>query len=940
MIQKNRNLNSLVSKNVHKMTFMNQKLLLQLVGLSLCSILFLESQVAYAAIPDRPTNLQAIPVSPTKVDLYWNTPENNGGSPITGYKIQVRTGSGDFVTLNENTASTGTTYSHTGLTTGTSYIYRVFAINAQGISIASTEAIATPTSSSKPLENIVPNPPTSLVASDISSTSIKLTWVIPATNNGPPVTGYKIEFKKDSGSFTTLVENTGSTINTYTHTGLTTNSKYTYKISAKNSVGFSPTSNEASATPKSTSSPPTENIAPNPPKSLTAQSAGKTQIFLSWKEPTPNNGPAITGYKIESKTTGDYTVLTTTGNTTSFTHTSLTSGTQYSYRVYAINSAGTSVVSNVASAKPSDTIVPTNLIADDISPTEILLTWIPPSQTFGGTISGYIISKKFASDVYDSIGETNGPQTSYTVTGLHTGEEYTFAVKARYNIGTSSDYSNPASATPTTSSKPPSKFTVPNAPTGLAATASSPIQIDLIWNAPTNDGGSQITGYKIDVKTGTGAYVTLKENTGSTTRTYTHTERTTGTTYTYKVYAINSVGTGGSSNEASATPAVISTPPVSTTKPSQPSSLVATAVSQNQINLSWKLPTNDGGEPVSGYKIESSEGAGNYKVLSQNTGKNTAYSHTGLKPETSYYYRVYAINSIGTSSSFADASATTKAAEKEPEPVSKTPDFIDPKKGAQYYLDRYNDEPAYKKWFDSNFPDYTIEEAIELAIPGSFSEDSAKPILPFVDPDEDPQYYIDRYNNEATYKKWFDKNFPDYTIFEAVGVEESDVTEEPDEIEEPEVMVGVCGPGTNLVDGFCEAEVKNTGGGCLIATATFGSELSPQVQSLRELRDNTLLQTTSGSSFMNGFNQFYYLFSPTVADIERENPLFREAVKITITPMISSLSILNYVDIDSEQEVLVYGLGVILLNIGMYFALPTFTILTVKRNLYHKSSRN
>ncbi|MGQ0791846.1 MAG: fibronectin type III domain-containing protein [Nitrosopumilaceae archaeon] len=922
------------------MTFMNQKLLLLLVGLSLCSVLSLESHVAYAAIPDRPTNLQAIDVSPTKVDLFWNTPENNGGSAITGYKIEFKTSSGSYSTL--PFTGTGTTFSHTGLITGTTYIYRVSSINAQGTSDPSAETIATPTSSSQPLENIVPNTPTSLTASDISQTSIKLSWIKPATNNGPPVTGYKIEFKKDSGSFTTLVENTGSTITTYTHPGLTTNSKYTYKISAKNSVGFSPTSNEASATPKSTSSPPTENIAPNPPRSLTAQSAGPTQIFLSWKEPTPNNGPAITGYKIESKTTGDYTVLTTTGNTTSFTHTGLTSGTQYSYRVFAINSAGTSIASSAASAKPSDTIVPTNLIADDISPTEILLTWIAPSQTYGGTISGYIISKKFAADVYDSIGETNGPQTSFTVTGLHTGTEYTFAVKARYNIGTSSDYSSPASATPTTSSKPPSKFTVPNAPAGLTATASSPIQIDLVWNAPTNDGGSQITGYKIDVKTGTGAYVTLKENTGSTARTYTHTERTTGITYTYKVYAINSVGTSGPSNEASATPAASAAPPVSKTKPSQPSSLVATAVSQNQINLSWKLPTNDGGEPVNGYKIESSEGVGNYKVLSQNTGKNTAYSHTGLKPETSYYYRVYAINSIGTSSSFADASATTKAIEKElePEPVSKTPDFIDPKKGAQYYLDRYNDEPAYKKWFDSNFPDYTIEEAIELAIPGSFSDDSAKPILSFVDPKKDPQYYIDRYNNEAAYKKWFDANFPDYTIFEAVGVEEPDVAEEPDEIKEPEVMVGVCGPGTVLVDGYCKAEESKSGGGCLIATATFGSELSPQVQSLRELRDNTLLQTNSGSSFMNGFNQFYYLFSPTVADIERENPLFKEAVKITITPMISSLSILNYADIDSEQEVLVYGLGVILLNIGMYFALPIFAILTVKRNLCHKSSRN
>ena len=75
------------------------------------------------------------------------------------------------------------------------------------------------------------------------------------------------------------------------------------------------------------------------------------------------------------------------------------------------------------------------------------------------------------------------------------------------------------------------------------------------------------------------------------------------------------------------------------------------------------------------------------------------------------------------------------------------------------------------------------------------------------------------------------------------------------------------------------------GGGCLIATAAFGSELSPQVQFLREIRDNTVLQTESGTSFMTGFNQFYYSFSPAIADYERENPTFKEAVKLTLTPL-------------------------------------------------------
>jgi peptidyl-prolyl cis-trans isomerase B (cyclophilin B) len=119
-------------------------------------------------------------------------------------------------------------------------------------------------------------------------------------------------------------------------------------------------------------------------------------------------------------------------------------------------------------------------------------------------------------------------------------------------------------------------------------------------------------------------------------------------------------------------------------------------------------------------------------------------------------------------------------------------------------------------------------------------------------------------------------------------------------------------------------------GGCLIATAAFGSEMAPQVQFLREIRDNTVLQTESGSAFMTGFNQFYYSFSPIIADYERENPAFKEAVKITLTPLLTSLTLLQYVDIDSESEMLGYGTAVILLNIGMYFIAPAVLITKIR----------
>jgi hypothetical protein len=129
------------------------------------------------------------------------------------------------------------------------------------------------------------------------------------------------------------------------------------------------------------------------------------------------------------------------------------------------------------------------------------------------------------------------------------------------------------------------------------------------------------------------------------------------------------------------------------------------------------------------------------------------------------------------------------------------------------------------------------------------------------------------------------------------------------------------------------ATPPNFKGGCLIATATYGSELAPQVQNLREIRNNSLLTTQSGTSFMNSFNEFYYSFSPIIADYERENPLFREVIKVGITPLISSLSILNYVEMDSEESVLGYGISLILLNVGMYFVAPTAIIITIKKKI-------
>tara|TARA_B110000459_G_C16238835_1_gene328302 strand:- start:139 stop:588 length:450 start_codon:yes stop_codon:yes gene_type:complete len=124
-------------------------------------------------------------------------------------------------------------------------------------------------------------------------------------------------------------------------------------------------------------------------------------------------------------------------------------------------------------------------------------------------------------------------------------------------------------------------------------------------------------------------------------------------------------------------------------------------------------------------------------------------------------------------------------------------------------------------------------------------------------------------------------------------------------------------------------EPTTSEGGCLIATATYGSEMSQQVQQLRELRDNQLLQTISGKQFMAMFNDVYYSFSPVIADYERENPLFKEAVKLAITPMISSLSLME--NAESESEILSIGISVIVLNLGMYLGVPSIVIVGIRK---------
>ena len=201
----------------------------------------------------------------------------------------------------------------------------------------------------------------------------------------------------------------------------------------------------------------------------------------------------------------------------------------------------------------------------------------------------------------------------------------------------------------------------------------------------------------------------------------------------------------------------------------------------------------------------------------------------------------------------------------------------------------------------------------------------------FVDPERDPRYYVSRYESEPAYREWFDANFPGYTIYEAVGTSMQDSS----------AGYGECGIGTRLVSGECvrvrppppvdtapaggasgTGGSTDRGGGCLVATAAYGTELAPQVQHLREVRDGALLRTDHGASFMAAFSSLYYAFSPAVADMEREMPALRAVVAALLAPMLASLSLMPAADSASPGLVLAAGASVIALNVAVYAAAP------------------
>ena len=615
-----------------------------------------------ATAPGAPTSPSATAGGQTSISLTWTAPTNTGGAAITGYKIEVSpNGTSSWSNLEANTGSPTTRYTHSGLTAGTTRHYRVSAINSANLTGSASNIVSATTDAAT-----APGAPTSPSATAGGQTSISLTWTAPTNTGGAAITGYKIEVSPNgTSSWSNLEANTGSPTTRYTHSGLTAGTTRHYRVSAINSANLTGSaSNIVSATTDAAT-------APGAPTSPSATAGGQTSISLTWTAPTNTGGAAITGYKIEVSPNGTSSWSNLEANTgsptTRYTHSGLTAGTTRHYRVSAINSANlTGSASNIVSATTDAATAPgapTSPSATAGGQTSISLTWTAPTNTGGAAITGYKIevSPNGTSSWSNLEANTGSPTTRYTHSGLTAGTTRHYRVSAINSANLTGSASNIVSATTDAA-------TAPGAPTSPSATAGGQTSISLTWTAPTNTGGAAITGYKIEVSpNGTSSWSNLEVNTGSPTTRYTHSGLTAGTTRHYRVSAINSANlTGSASNIVSAT-----TDALNASRPQAPTSLTASATGRTMIVLSWTAPSSNGGAAITTYKIEvSSDGTSGWADLVENS--STTYTHTGLTPSSTRYYRVSAINSVGASDPSNVVNATTNAVSAPNPPTALT----------------------------------------------------------------------------------------------------------------------------------------------------------------------------------------------------------------------------------------------------------------------------
>ncbi len=591
---------------------------------------------AGADVPDAPASLGAASSTTTSgaVDLSWSAPANNGGQAVTHYVIQRDTGSG-FATI----ATLGNVTSYTDGSCGTlaTCTYKVAAENVVGQGAYSANATATGASA--------PGAPQSLdAAPGTASGAVDLTWQPPASGTGA-ITHYVVQ--RDTGSGFATIATLGD-VTAYTDSSCGAAVTCNYQVAAENSIGQGPYSTNAQTTGAD---------VPGAPTSLAAQSSGSTlgAVDLSWNPPANNGGQPVSGYVVQRDTGSGFSTVGNPSSTT-FTDTGCGADVNCTYRVAAVSVVGTGSYSGTASAVgASEPSAPQSFTAHTGTVYEAVdLSWSAPASSGTSAITSYAVQRDTGSGFSTIV--TLGTVTSYTDTTCGANVSCTYRVAAVNAIG-QGPYSATSNAT---------GADLLTAPRSLSATTGSAIgAVDLSWLAPVSDGGNPLLHYQIERDTGSG--FTNIATVGPTPTTYTDATCGAFVNCTYRVRGDNVVGDGPYSSSATA---------MGASTPNAPTLSASTSTTALQyVDLSWTVPSNDGGYAITDYqyRVDTGSGFGAWTSLGS-TATSLAY-HCGSSDHTATTctVEVRAVNVLGPGAASNSPAAASLVDNAAPAPTVTAP---------------------------------------------------------------------------------------------------------------------------------------------------------------------------------------------------------------------------------------------------------------------------
>ncbi len=585
-----------------------------------CVVLLFLGCEEYLGVP--PTNLKVDAVTGDQVDLSWEDHSDDE----TGFEIERAIKGEEFRILHKTDADVES-FSDKKVVPGMVYAYRVRAVNDMLKSLYSNVVYAEINGNPASM----PTAPENLQASDVTATSLILTWVDTSDNE----TAFEIErsLHEDFAEADTLVTDVNET--RYEESTLAPETQYFYRVRAINEAGPSDYSQTLSV---QTAALPV--ATPAAPSDLSAQTVSSNRIVLNWTDNSDNEEGFTLMWSLDGLTFEQ--LQTTERNVLTFAHEGLLPQTTYFYKVFAFNSAGPSEESDMAEAQtPAEPLSPPNapkeLVHSELTSNSVRMAWTDMSDDE----EGFRLERSRSQDFSLIESFTLNPDvTNYQDANLLASNDYYYRVVA-FNLAGDSEFSNMVKL------RTPDELIDLPAPTSLAIRDITSSSISMSWQ----DNSDNEDGFAVECSTDGAQTFTVLRKTGSNQTTYTHTQLSPDTTYFYRVRAFMGDQTSEFSNTIQAR-----TTPQPALVPSAPSMLQVQNSSIDRITLIWQ----DNSDNEDGFQLERAENDSfTDATVIEIDADQTSFPDTGLAQDTTYYYRIRAYNIDGNSPYTAPISATT-----------------------------------------------------------------------------------------------------------------------------------------------------------------------------------------------------------------------------------------------------------------------------------------